>query len=186
MTCLSLITTLGMLDPNSAIPVMLDLLDHSTSAHLQPPPELVHRALQCLCSLVATAEGGHHIAQATTALVQEPDGLLAHHRFQCDEVLLALQLLSQLAQAFLLQHGSSSSAGGQCCCDTHPLTHACLCHRLQHTANAQSALHHLQQHRGCRKTDFIMSEFYMTSRGASSLVQIKVSSFTLQHCVCKV
>ena len=110
-SCLSLITSLGMLDPNAAITILLHLLHHSGSSSTKPPPELVHRALHCLCDLVATAEGSHHIRQATAALIGEPDGLLAHHRFQRDEVLMVLQMLSQLAKTFLSQHGSSSGAG---------------------------------------------------------------------------
>ena len=115
MSCLALITSVGMLDPIAAIPTILHLLHHIGSAHLKPPPELVQRALQCLCSLVATAEGCCHTRQATAALAGEPDGLLAHKRFQRDEVLLVLQQLSQLARAFLAQHGSSTSAGGRQC-----------------------------------------------------------------------
>ena len=115
MTCLTLITSIGMLDPNTAIPTILHLIHHTGSAHLKPAPELVQRALQCLCSLVATAEGCSHIRQATAALAGEPDGLLAHNRFQRDEVLLVLQQLSQLAKAFLAHHGSSACAGGTHC-----------------------------------------------------------------------
>ncbi|KAL3152002.1 hypothetical protein ABBQ32_001122 [Trebouxia sp. C0010 RCD-2024] len=111
LSCLNLITSLGMLDPNSTIATLLQLIHHSGSSHPKPPPELVHRALRCLCDLVATAEGCHHIRQATAALIGEPNGLLAHHRFQRDEVLMVLQLLSQLAKTFLSQHGSSSTAG---------------------------------------------------------------------------
>lgn len=111
LSCLSLITSLGRLDPNAAITTLLHLLHHSGSSQPKPPPELVHRALRCLCDLVATAEGCQHIRQATDALIGEPDGLLAHHRFQRDEVLMALQQLSQLAKMFLSQHGNSSAAG---------------------------------------------------------------------------
>ena len=100
-----------MLDPDAAITILLHLLHHSGTSLAKPPPELVHRALRCLCDLVATAEGCHHTRQATAALVGEPDGLLAHHRFQRDEVLMALQQLSQLAKTFLSQHGGSSGAG---------------------------------------------------------------------------
>lgn len=108
-----------MLDPNAAITILLRLLHYSDSSPAKPPPELVHRALRCLCHLVATAEGCHHIRQATAALILEPDGLLAHHRFQRDEVLLVLQQLSKLAKTFLSQHGSSSGTGqmlGICVC----------------------------------------------------------------------
>lgn len=111
LSCLSLITSLGMLDPKAAITTLLHLLHHSGSSPAKPPPELMHRALRCLCGLVATAEGCRHIRQATAALIGEPDGLLAHHRFQRDEVLLVLQQLSRLAKTFLSQHGSSSGAG---------------------------------------------------------------------------
>ena len=111
MSCLSLITSVGMLDPTAAVTILLHLLHHSGSSLVRPPPELVHRALRCLCNLVATAEGCHLTRQATAALIGEPDGLLAHHRFQRDEVLMVLQQLSQLAKMFLSQHGSSNGAG---------------------------------------------------------------------------
>ena len=67
--------------------------------------------MQSLCTLVAVPGGQSHTKQAIAFLAAEEDGLLAHKRFQRDEVLLVVQQLAVLAKAFLARNGKKQPAG---------------------------------------------------------------------------
>jgi len=60
---------------------------------------------------VAVPGGQSHTKQAIAFLAAEEDGLLAHKRFQRDEVLLVVQQLAVLAKAFLARNGKKQPAG---------------------------------------------------------------------------
>lgn len=60
---------------------------------------------------MAVPGGQSHTKQAIAFLAAEEDGLLAHKRFQRDEVLLVLQQLAVLAKAFLARNGKKQPAG---------------------------------------------------------------------------
>ncbi len=109
--CLTLITTLGKLDPSSSAAVVTDLLHGCRSSPVQPATELLHQLIQSLCTLVAVPGGQSHTKQAIAFLAAEEDGLLAHKRFQRDEVLLVVQQLAVLAKAFLARNGKKQPAG---------------------------------------------------------------------------
>ena len=116
MTCVSLITVLGTLDPVSAADTLTALLHWCHASQIQPPPELVHHLLVSLCALVTAPGGESYMKQAIKFLDVEEGGLLAHKRFQRDEVLLVLQQLTALAKAFLAKHGkkpASNTTGAQ-------------------------------------------------------------------------
>ena len=111
INCLTLITTLGKLDPAASAATVTRLLHSSRAGPIQPPAELLQQLIQSLCMLVASNGGDRHMKQAIAFLAAEEDGLLAHKRFQCDEVFLVVQQLALLAQAFLAQHGKKQPAG---------------------------------------------------------------------------
>ena len=111
MTCVSLITALGILDPVSAAGKLTALLQWCHASQIQPPPELVHHLLTSLCTLVAVPGGESFMKQAIKFLDAEEGGLLAHKRFQRDEVLLVLQQLAVLAKAFLAAYGKRPASG---------------------------------------------------------------------------
>ncbi len=111
INCLTLITTLGKLDPSSSAAIVTDLLHGCRSNPIQPTTELVHQLVQSLCTLVAVPGGHSHTKQAIAFLAAEEDGLLAHKRFQRDEVLLVVQQLAVLAKAFLARNGKKQPSG---------------------------------------------------------------------------
>ena len=91
--------------------MLTELLHWCHASNIQPPPELVHHLLVSLCALVAAPGGDSYIKQAIKFLDAEEGGLLAHQRFQRDEVLLVLQQLAVLAKAFLAAHGKRPATG---------------------------------------------------------------------------
>ena len=78
---------------------------------MHSPPELYHELIQSLCLLVAAPGGDSYMKQAIQFLDAEDGGLLAHRRFQRDEVLLVIHQLAVLAKAVLAQHGKKGSSG---------------------------------------------------------------------------
>ena len=110
-TCVTLITTLGVLEPMQTAAMVTQLLHWCHASVIQPPAELLHQLLESLCALAASPGGESYMKQAIKFLDAEEGGLLAHRRFQRDEILLVLQQLAVLAKAFLAAHGKKPALG---------------------------------------------------------------------------